>query len=98
MKVYDIALVLIRTLVAVELIRETVGMIFGVIGVSVSLAILQPTFDLVGQPGLKTAVFNSIYGPASSIAVSLLIFAASRRIARFAAKLATPQDAATTLH
>jgi hypothetical protein len=86
MKVYDVVLAWIRALVVLDLIRELST--FGYLSVRV-LAFLR----FWQYPATRTELLADFASPAIGIVVSLIIFAASRPIARFAARFAN--DAAS---
>ena len=84
MKVYDITLALIRALVAFDLIRETGTLLF---------AVLRMSF-LLSSPNLRAVEMASVGSAVFSILTLLVIWAASRPIARFAARFAKSADVA----
>jgi hypothetical protein len=84
MKVYDIALAFVRTLVALDLIRELGVLLFA--GVRATLVGSNPELRGLEMASIASAVW--------SILVLLLAFALSKPIARFASKLAVPTDTA----
>ncbi|HEY1427605.1 MAG TPA: hypothetical protein VGF50_13110 [Caulobacteraceae bacterium] len=92
MKVYDIALMLIRAVIALDLIREVVSLAYDVVRGALVVAAAGDTSYMKVVEG-TTAV-----SPIIGIVVSILILANSKRIARFAAKFATPLDAAAEFH
>ncbi len=84
MKVYDIALALVRTLVAFDLIREVGTLVF---------AGLRATF-LMSEPALRGVEIASLGSAVFQILVLFLALALSRPIARFASSFAGPADTA----
>lgn len=92
MKVYDIALMLIRALMALDVIREIVNLVYDVVrGFLVVLAAGSTNY-------MKVVEGTAAISPAIGLVVSLFILAFSKKIARFAAKFAGAQDAATEFH
>jgi hypothetical protein len=79
MKVYDIALALIRTLVALDLIRQAGDLVF---------AAFRTALDLSSADHLRPGELASIMQAGFAILVLLIVWAVSRPIAAFASKLA----------
>jgi hypothetical protein len=91
-KVYDIALMLIRALIALDLIREVVSLAYDLVRGAMVVAAAGDTRYMQVVEG------TTIASPVIGIAVSLLILLNSKRIARFAAKFSAPADAAAEFH
>ena len=90
MRVYDIALMLVRALVAMDLIRAGLNVIY----TALRYAFLMDA--AYGRMAAGTAVELSTWlSPIYGFVSALLLLAASKPIARFASKLATPTDTAT---
>jgi hypothetical protein len=79
MKVYDIALALIRTLVALDLIRQAGDLVF---------AAFRTGLDLSSADHLRPTELAAIMSAGFSIIVLLIVWAVARPIARFASKYA----------
>ena len=79
MKVYDIALALIRTLVALDLIRQAGDLVF---------AAFRTALDLSSADHLRSAGLASIMQAGFAIIVLLIVWAAARPIAAFASRFA----------
>ena len=79
MKVYDIALALIRTLVALDLIRQAGDLVF---------IAFRTALDLSSADRLRVGEVAQIMQSGFAIIVLLIIWAAARPIAAFASKLA----------
>lgn len=92
MKVYDVALMLIRALMALDIIREVVSLVYDI--VRSSLVVLAGG----GSTYLKVVEGTTIASPIIGLAVTFTILANAKRIARFAARLSAPDDAAATFH
>lgn len=92
MKIYDIALMFIRALMALDVIREIVSLLYDVVrGYLVVLAAGSTNY-------MKVVEGTEVISPIIGLVVSLLILAFSKSIAHFAAKFAGPQDAAAEFH
>ncbi len=85
MKVYDIVLAFIRALVVLDLIRELSSFVF--IGVRLSAVL-----DVTHYQAYRVGETMNLVSPVIGMITSLIIFAASRPIAEFAAKLATAEN------
>jgi hypothetical protein len=89
MRVYDIALMLVRALVAMDLIRG--GLDFAYTGIRFAFLITSVN----GSSWLTKVEVSSWLGPIFSIISAVVLLAASRPIARFASRFAAPVDAAS---
>lgn len=89
MRVYDIALMLVRALVAMDLIRS---------GLDVLYTALRFTFlidSARSSEWLTKVELSSWLSPAYAFASAVVLYACAKPIARFAARLAAPTDTAT---
>ncbi len=96
MKVYDIALTLVRVLVVVDVIRELASLISDIIGAAVMSGTLlwsssPEAHELVGGVEARALTLGQLAAVTFAIIVDLSIFAAAPRIARFASKFALPE-------
>jgi|HubBroStandDraft_5_1064220.scaffolds.fasta_scaffold572005_2 hypothetical protein len=89
MRVYDIALMLVRALVAMDLIRA---------GLDVIYTALRFTF-LIGSAQhdvwLTKVELSSWLGPVYAFVSAVVLYACAKPIARFASRLAASTDTAT---
>lgn len=92
MKVYYIALMLIRALIALDLIREAVALAYDIVRGSLVVAAAGDSNYMKVVEGTATV------SPVIGIVVSILILANSKRIARFAARFASSMDSAAEFH
>jgi hypothetical protein len=89
MRVYDIALMLVRALVAMDLIRAVLSIIY----TAIHFAFLMPSAQ--GSEWLTKVEVSSWLSPIYSFVAALVLYAAAKPIARFASKLAASTDTAT---
>ncbi|HEY1750349.1 MAG TPA: hypothetical protein VGG29_03750 [Caulobacteraceae bacterium] len=88
MRVYDIALMLVRALVAMDLIRAGLDIVY----TGLRFAFLAPSAQ--GSEWLTKVELSSWLGPVYGLVAALVLYAAARPIARFASKLAASTDTA----
>jgi cytochrome c biogenesis protein CcdA len=89
MRVYDIALMLVRALVAMDLIRAGLNVIYTGLHFAFLIGSAQDNVWLT-RVELSTW-FSPVYGFASA----LVLYACAKPIARFASRLAASTDTAT---
>ncbi|HEX3918506.1 MAG TPA: hypothetical protein VHW60_14310 [Caulobacteraceae bacterium] len=89
MRVYDIALAMIRALVAMDFIRGLADIVYTGIRFSYLNA------GASGSAWLSKVELSTWLSPAYSVTMAVVLFAFSKRIASFASKLASPGDTAT---
>ena len=89
MRVYDIALAFVRALVAMDFIRGLADIVY----TGVRFTFLMPGAS--GSPWLTNVELSSWLSPIYALITAAILLAASRPIARFAAKFAVPADAAS---
>jgi hypothetical protein len=93
MKIYDVVLGVIRALVLVELIREVASLIYGGIGLAIFGSVNSTHIPITGNAALMLIIgVLDLLGP---IAISLFIFAISRRLAHLIVRITTPGVYAT---
>ena len=100
MKVYDIALALVRALVLVDLIRELASLISDVLVSGIAFGTLSLSFspamhELAGTAVSEALTLARLGSVAFAVIVDLIILAAAPRIARFATKFVGAAAAAT---
>jgi cytochrome c biogenesis protein CcdA len=89
MRVYDIALMLVRALVAMDVIRSALNVVYT--GIHFAF-LIDNARDSVWLTKVELSTwFSPIYG----FVAALVLYACSKPIARFASKLAASTDAAT---
>jgi hypothetical protein len=89
MRVYDIALMLVRALVAMDLIRAALD---------VGYTAIRYTFlinSAAGSEWLTKVELSSWLSPIYAFVSALVLYAASKPIARFASRLAASTDTAS---
>jgi hypothetical protein len=89
MRVYDIALAVVRLLVAMDFVRAAASVVY----TGIRFAYLIPSTG--DSLWLNKVELSSWLSPIYAFITAAMLLAASRPIARFAAKLATPNDAAS---
>lgn len=89
MKVYDIALMLVRALVAMDLIRAALDILY----TAIRFTFLMPS--AYGSVWLSKVEISSWLGPVFGFVSAIILYLLARPIARFAARLAAPTDTAT---
>lgn len=89
MRVYDIALAMVRVLVAMDYIRAAADVVY----TGIRFAYLIPSTS--GSLWLNKVELSSWLGPIYGFITATILLAASRPIARFASKLAASGDAAS---
>jgi hypothetical protein len=89
MRVYDIALMLVRALVAMDLVRAVLD-----IGlVAIRFAFLMPAAQ--GDAWLSKVEITGWLSPIYSLVAAGILYLLAKPIARFAARFAAPIDAAS---
>ena len=89
MRVYDIALMLVRAMVAIALIRAGLDVIYTALRFAFLIGSAQES------AWLTKVEISTWFSPVYSFVSALVLFAASKPIARFASKLAASTDTAT---
>jgi len=89
MRVYDIALMLVRALVAMDLIRAGLDVIYT--AVRFTFLINSAAYSA----WLTKVEISTWLSPIYSFVAALVLYAAARPIARFASRLAASTDAAS---
>ena len=96
-KVYDIALALVRVLVVVAVIRDLANFIIGAAGATYAFGAMWWTPSLHAMAGdamARIVMFGRVLSTVLGIIVELIILAFAPRIARFAASVAGPAEPA----
>lgn len=89
MRVYDVAMVLIRTTAAIELVHAFVAVIYTAIRFSFLIDATQ------GSAWLTRVEFSTWLAPVETAAIGALLLMASKPITRFASSFAKHSDAAS---
>lgn len=89
MRIYDVALVVVRTTAALEFVHAGVGFVYTAIRFSFLIGAAE------GSPWLNRVELTSWMIPIETTVIAMVMLAASSPIARFASKFATHSDTAS---
>ena len=99
MKIYDIALALVRVLVVVDVIRELAGLVTGAATMMVAAGTLWSsplTHAMTGDIVARALTLSRLAGTVFVIITDLIILVAAPRIARFASTFSSPETSGTS--
>jgi hypothetical protein len=94
MRVYDIALMYVRAIAAIDVVRAIIQIPFNVLGVGAGMAAFHESPRLATEAG-GMIIDRLLLGPATTIVMAIVLLVLAKPIARFAAKFAATTDAAS---